>query len=1501
MRHLFLFIILISGTSLFGQSQIRMNEACSRNLSIISDEDGDFEDWIEIHNQDTISINLKDFYLSDDSDDPQMWNFPDISIQANEYLLIFASGKDRRTPIHHWETVLYGDSTWYYLNPQEQSDEDYILWTENDYDVSGWEERRGGFGYGYNNIQTLSDSSTIYLKQDFYISDTSKILSCILHAYYKDGFVVYLNGFEIMRPNMMENGVKPEIEVPAFKYHPSNIDSEEPPESFPIDPYLWKNQIKNGRNVLAIQCHKKDTTGLVIKPWLSLSISDSIYQNDSLAQGLEVPPLPLHSNFKISGDGEKIYLFHKEQGLIQRVNVPGLPTNISYGMHRWIKDSLVYFDFPTPGNINAYQFKEGIIKDSVQIVNTSGFYQDSVLISVINPDTIYQPRYTLDGSMPSLGSPLYDNPFYLDSTSLFRIAYFSDTLIKGPVTSVTYFLNDESSLDVISIITDPQHLWNQNTGIYVYGSHYWYYPPYFGANFWQNWEKPAHIQYFNSNKDLVWQQDAGIKIHGNYTRQLPQKSFGFYAKSEYGISRFNHTFIPDKEYIKDPKRFLVRNAGNDYSYARFRDLLIHRRMEPTGLDVQNGKPVLAFLNGDYWGLYNLREKIDRFYLENNQGVDPEAVNLLEQNGLIISGNRNDFEEIMTYVKSTDLSIESNFNYIEELVDLDNWIDNLISNIYHLNTDWPHHNTKFWNAPGIKWRQILVDQDVTMGYSGGHTANKDPFPRIHEDSLSYLAICYNHFLKNKGFKQDYANRFADLMNTILLPEDYLPLVDEIVEEMTAEIERHGNKWQHNTEFWENGYYPDRVRTFIEERIPYMRQFLKSHYQLGANDTINLSVNPEGKGQIKLNTIYITENFWSGIYFDSIPIRLEAIPNPGYEFVAWLSPTSPQLADSSRIIENWFLKSNDSITAIFYSESGQEDTLQIAFTEFNYRSYDNAEADDWIEIYNLEDDTIYLNGWSIQGYKPFENWKFPIESKIAPQSFLVIAHDTSAFNKTHTQVSNIIGPLSFKLKSVEEELKLLDEFDRMVSKISFSRNSPWPMNENTSKTIELAVIESDYHMAENWQLGCPGGSPGEAPKNCEQEYPLIFTEINYKSHVNYPSGDWIELLNNSNDTIDISSWIFRDGNPDNAFVFHENTLLYPNEKVLLIEDTLAFFNVYKQKGRYFGPMEFGFSASGENLSLHNPFDLEIISIEYSNAEPWPEDASGTGFTIELIDNTIDMQNGESWMSNCFLGTPWERPESCIQADVLFISEVKYQSKPGEESGDWIELYNQSDKEVNLMNWSILHQTDTISIDTNYLLNPENYVIISADTALFYSLYDRNIDALYANPFDLRKDEDYLLISNPYHFTGHLLSYHYLLNWPLFQTDTNNRTLELIDYNQILLADSWRASCENGTPGLSPSFCITEGLEETNSNAYEVLIHPNPSATFINLDVYLEEAEELSISISNMQSHIVFMQKTDWLYSGRQTIKLNLESLKTGVYLMEIRGQKGSLREKIIKIEE
>lgn len=1506
MRLLLTFFSLSFLFAVHAQDSIRINEVCSRNSKIITDENENYEDWIEIYNYGHSEVDVSKYHLTDDKTKLKKWSFPKIILQPNEYLLVFASGKNTNTTVNHWESALFGDSLWHFKNPDDENNTsyDYVHWSDYDYDDTEWQTYQGAFGTpdGYEQIttETNPDIYTIYLRQEFYITDTAKLLSAMIHAFYDDGFTAYINGYEVLRINMVHNGMKPSHHVSAFRPHASVIDSGEEPEGFIIPQKYFKSLLKNGRNVFAIENHNFwSNNPQVIKPWLSFSSSSVTYQMDTVCPLLTTHHMSIHSNFKVSGDGEKLYLTDSLGVIIQKFDCPALPSNISAGLHIDFPDSIVLYSEPSPLEINNSAASASIITDSIVLQYTSGYYQDSVEIIVNNINDVFTIRYTTDGNIPCDTSNIYESSFYVDSTCVFRFQYFSDSLIAGPVSNNTYLVDESSSLEYFSIITAPHNLWDNEDGIYVFGDYYIPEAPYFEANFWQNWERDVHLQHFSADGELFWQQDAGIKIHGNWTRMLSQKSFGFYAKSEYSHSRFEHSLFSQLTHHDSYKRFLFRNAGNDNGWAFLRDLLVHTRMKHENIDIQMGKTVSSYINGEYWGLYHLREKIDRFYIQDHWGVKTDSVNLLEQNGLIISGKRNDFEDLMDFIQNNDLSNNANYTYVSSKIEIGNWINNLITNLYHHNTDWPHHNTKFWNSPQHKWRQILVDQDVTMSLRVYNQPSKNSLTRIHEDTVSYLAIIYKELLKNEDFKHEYINRFADLMNTKFLKENYIPLLDSIVAVLDPEMEKHTERWNRNYNSWQNTYI-ERVRTFIESKSPYMRTHLRQKYSLGTYDTITLSVDPQGKGKIRLNSIFISENNWSGLYYDSIPISIEAIPNPGFQFVEWQSNSSPQLADSGRIINKWYLKANDSITAVFYSPTGTGDTLKIAFCEINYRAYPNAEAGDWIEIINSDNHTIDLSNWTLRGGKQWKKWSIPNGIEIEPQERFVLVSDTNLFNLTHPEAENVIGPFEFGLSAQGDQISLKDELDREVAKMSFEPKEPWPDNDETAKTIEMLSANADYHQAQNWSLACPGGSPGLPPQDCLNDFGLVFSEINYKSNNNFDSDDWLEILNKSNNPINLSHWIFRDGNMEHKFIFPNGTTINAKQKIVLAMDTTKYFEYHATNENIYGPIDFSLSAKGESISLYNQFDLLISELTYDNKYPWPEDVGGTGYTIELADTTLDMTNGENWISSCFLGTPLKSPESCIHPEDIIISEIKYQSDLESNTGDWIELYNTSENDIPIYQWKLIHNTDTLTIDSNYVLNPNAYITLSADTSLFYQIYPAEIPSIKMLNFDLQKEEDALFILNPYKQTGNYLSYHHLLNWPVFDVDTNNRTLELLNYTDIYDPLNWRSSCEFGTPSSSPADCSTDNIKSISNGNYQLSLHPLPCRDVINIEFLLSKNENIVISIINLQLNINFTKNYGHLMAGKQKIQINLQSLPSGIYILQVQGENATERQKIIKIQ-
>ena len=172
----------------------------------------------------------------------------------------------------------------------------------------------------------------------------------------------------------------------------------------------------------------------------------------------------------------------------------------------------------------------------------AGFYSSSQIIVLSNSTPGGVIRYTTNGDVPTTSSHIYSSPILVTSDEVIRARVFASGFLPSEIITNTYVINDEIHLPVFSITTDSLNLWDWNTGIYVLGPNADSIYPYFGANYWQHWQKPAAIEYYDKAKNRIFNFDAEIKIHGNYSREKPQKSFEISLKSEYRNKQFELRF-----------------------------------------------------------------------------------------------------------------------------------------------------------------------------------------------------------------------------------------------------------------------------------------------------------------------------------------------------------------------------------------------------------------------------------------------------------------------------------------------------------------------------------------------------------------------------------------------------------------------------------------------------------------------------------------------------------------------------------------------------------------------------------------------------------------------------------------------------------------------------------------------------------------------------------------------------------------------------------------------
>jgi len=1235
------------------QSQFLINEICSANQSIISDEDGDFEDFIEVYNAGNEAINLSAYYLTDDVQQPHKWRFPNYTLEPQAHRLYFASGDfiPQDNNEDHWETVVYAADTWKYFIGNSQPD---LNWRDLGFDDQSWLSGPGGFGYADGDDATvIPQCYSIYLRKTFSILDADNIARCILNIDYDDGFVAYLNGVEIARAYIGIAGQE------MFYYdlagiHEAVMYQGGNPEYFFLDEQVVDDLLIDGENVLSIQVHNNtyESSDFSAIPFFTLGIIDNTFSYGvppgwfGLSQNSEQ-----HTSFSLAPEGETLFIFDEDYTIIDEKTVSLLQPNHT---HARIPDGASWCVTTTPSpasSNNAGICNIGYATQPI-FMPEGGFFDgsQSIYLLATEPNTFI--TYTIDGAEPSATSTLYTAAITLDTTVVLRARTFSnDALLASNTATSTYFINETNTLPVVALTIEPYDLWDWNNGLYVSGPNADWGFPFYNSNFWYNWERKAHMEYFDKERNFGFELDAGVKIHGGWSRAYPQKSFRILTRDEYGTSKINYQLFYDKN-ITSIDALNIRNAGIDWNGAHMRDMLMQKVAINTHMDIQNGRHCLMFLNGQYFGVFDVRERIDvDFIVENHPQLDREKIDIVKMNGIPMVGTANDFNAMVSFITSNDMSIPSNYEIASNWLDIENFCDYMMAEIYYINGDWLGggvNNIKYWrtNEPAGKWRYILWDTDFGLGFA--NYANYDFLSVIlnpwgynpHSDML-------NSLVANTQFKNYFVNRYADLINTIFDAEHFMQLANDLRDTIYTEMPRHFDKWgipntnpygwgsSLDVPSWTNNYQG--MLNFIAERPTYSRNHIQSNFNLWGQVDVTLNVVPAEAGHIQISTIIPDEYPWEGVYFNGAPVKMTAIANPGFTFEHWLSENLILFADPNQEIMN-MISIDDTFTAHF---TGSATQASVTISEINYHSDDTRNAGDWVELHNYGNTQMDISDWTFKDGIDASQFILPMPTILQPQERLVICFDSVLFKSQHPDVTNVMGNMNFTFENAGENLRLYNRNDQLIASVAYTDNSDWPKAaDGMGRTLELSNPLANLSDGSNWFAGCIGGSPGEAFTPCNES--IVFSEINYNSAPWLDAGDWVELRNVSNEAVDLSDWTFRDD--DNTHCYELNFTLNPGENKVLVSSVELFSSMFPDVLNMEGPIGFNLGNSGEALRLFGADEKIYSSLVYYNTSPWPIEPDAEELTLELVDDMDIINNASSWFAGCAQGSPGEYFTPC-----------------------------------------------------------------------------------------------------------------------------------------------------------------------------------------------------------------------------------------------------------------
>ncbi|TVQ75769.1 MAG: T9SS C-terminal target domain-containing protein, partial [Balneolaceae bacterium] len=743
------------------------------------------------------------------------------------------------------------------------------------------------------------------------------------------------------------------------------------------------------------------------------------------------PEGELHTGFSIAQEGEEVLLTHFSGERVDEIPPTRIPSDYSYGRYPDGSGDWYFFDQPTPGASNhspAYSdqasdpvpsHEGGFYGAPFHLSIAAGpgatlhytldgsepgpgdpVWHDSLLVSMRQPAghlISYIPTNPPEAADRPFGWKMPQEPPYL--ATVVRVRAFREGAMPSRIVTNTYFVLGDGpesastrySLPVVSLVTDSLSLFDHETGIYIPGKRYednWFNPPWGNpyANYFyrgEDWERPASFEFFESGGERVLAQDIGIRIHGGMSRALAMKSLRLYARGEYGAPRFEHPFFdhPDahprhgeRELAskhRDPSynRLILRNSGQDfYRYTTlFRDAMIQGLVDHLNFDTQSYRPAVVFINGEYWGIMNIRERYDRHYLARAHGIDPDRIDYMSGFATVKEGSSAHFRAYRDYLSQNDITDSVHYAHVGTLLDIDNFIDYNIANIYANNQDWPGNNRDYFrhqtefdpDDPGAgsgsdgRWRYMLIDTDFSFGHQGSP-------PRPHDDTyLNMLAIAtgtpstdapnpswstfeLRRLLENEQFRSQFINRFAGLLNTAFSPGYVVGHISHYEQLLDPVMEEHIGRWSYppTMSAWRShirvmDYFaenrPHHVRLHMMEQFEELEDTVRvdlyvanvaramggngggatttgghggasdagghhgGHYAGGKNTSGDGGSASMAGGHIRIHDVDIHPGTpgvpeqaypWTGVYFRDFPVELAAVPAEGFRFVGWM---------------------------------------------------------------------------------------------------------------------------------------------------------------------------------------------------------------------------------------------------------------------------------------------------------------------------------------------------------------------------------------------------------------------------------------------------------------------------------------------------------------------------------------------------------------------------------------------------------------------------------------
>ena len=1109
--------VLCAGTIRLS-AQVRINEVMASNGTTISDEDGDFEDWIELYNSGQETADLSGWGLSDDYSAPFKWVFPEgVSLEPGAFLLVWASGKDRVS----WDNA----GRWPFSVVVDGKILD-TLPTENHGALQGNPEfvteaqRDGALDFSPSDFVDLNQP--VVLSGDFTVAywfytrraTTWRALNSSTDLGFSVGHwnasriglwapEVVIELTETFQTNAWEHFTLVRTGTTVRAYRNGNL----------VGTGTWGGRLELDRFAgISGQTGWSGFDGMIGEVFL-LPRALELSEITSLFEGSHIMgPPPLHTNFSISSSGEEIILTTQVGTRVDELEPTAIPRDISIGRVDGQGDAWFFFDESTPGEPNLTQAYTEIL-DPPAFSHSAGFFETDFHLTLSSEEgvTIY---YTLDGSDPgphshggltynyknqfpqnpgqepgpllvgTLHSNVYQDPIFIRDRSMdpndlslrsstwhhdpsfyqpdspvfkgtvVRARAFREGSLPSESVTQTFFISPEGQdrydLPVISLTIQSDHLFGYHAGLYTAGVYFdqWRLAnpdaaafPRSRANYLNApYEHPVHMEIFLQGAGRVFHQHAGYRLHGGSSRSFPQKSLRLYARSRYSEQdEFSFDFFPglvnrvDQQPITTFRRLILRNSGNDHTQTRVRDAFVQALLSPLGIDSQAYRPAVHFINGEFWGLINIRERQDKDYLASHYLLDPNDVTVVSSRWSLDDGSPDilqEWIELHEFIQDHDLSDPDNFAHVEERMDVENFLRYHIGHIYGGTTDWPHNNIRFWrkNTPDTdsnahyahdgRWRWMNFDFDASFRVS--FIQNQSLFDATKEGGNNgdqdWSTVVLRKLLENPGVRYRFITLMADHMNSSFRLEEVERLAVEIQSPIWNTLPEHVERWPHtgNTSLWAFTH-------FGANRPSVMEAQMLEYFGLPGLAGITVAANKD-KGCVSINTIMLNETLpglpalgkpfpWTGRYYQTVPVTLQAFPEPGHRFVGWVVSSSDE-ADPMSEGEPVY----DSTESTIELTLTEDTTVEAVFEEIPLGAMPVA-----LHVWDFEDADVLLSPSFTLGGGSLEIVPGPNTE--------ALANTGGDFETQHLRVNNPLGAsLTFALPTTGYEQISLDFLTR-----------------------------------------------------------------------------------------------------------------------------------------------------------------------------------------------------------------------------------------------------------------------------------------------------------------------------------------------------------------------------------------------------------------------------------------------------------------------------------------